>query len=140
MKINNDCARDVLIEVSKIPYGEDITIMKLSENLKQYALEDVLIVVNLFNKTSYLTILNKASYDDNDVFKEHHIKGLTERGYRNLDLIKSIETWNLLKSKLPDFSDLSIFTILEIAYKIQEVNVNKIFNLPQEFLVNGYRV
>ena len=34
MKINNECARKILFEVEKIPYGETLTVAKLEQKFK----------------------------------------------------------------------------------------------------------
>lgn len=95
MKINNECARRILLEVENIPYGESITVGKLQEKLQEFSIEDVLSIVTLFNREHYLTVLDKVSYDDNDVLRDNKIKSLTEKGYKTLDLIRSDEVWNL---------------------------------------------
>ena len=100
MKINNNCARKILLEVEKIPYGETLTVAQLQEKISDFSIEDVLTIVTLFNKEHYLTVLDKTSYDDNDVFKEHKIKCLTEKGYKTLDLIRSDEIWELIKTEI----------------------------------------
>ena len=130
MKINNECARKILFEVEKIPYGETLTVAKLQEKIVDYSDEDVLTIVTLFNKERYLCVLDKASYDDNDVFKEHKIKCLTEKGYKTLDSIRSDEIWNLIKEKVNDFEELSIYTIFDIANRIINVKHNKLLDLP----------
>ena len=114
MKINNDCARKVLIEVEKIPFGETLTVAKLQENISEFSIEDVLNIVTLLNKDRYLMVLDKACYDDNDLFREHKIKCLTDKGFKTLDLIRDEEIWNNLKEKIPNFNDLSIYTIFDI--------------------------
>lgn len=137
MKINNECARKILFEVEKIPYGETLTVAKLQEKISKFSIEDVLNIIRLFNKEHYITILDKASYDDNDVLKDNKIKGLTEKGYKTLDLIRSDEVWNLIKTKLDNFDELSIYTIFDIANKIMNVKHNELFNLPKDLLVEN---
>ena len=137
MKINNECARKILFEVEKIPYGETLTVAKLQEKISEFSIEDVLNIIRLFNKEHYITILDKASYDDNDVLKDNKIKGLTEKGYKTLDLIRSDEVWNLIKTKLDNFDELSIYTIFDIANKIMNVKHNELFNLPKDLLVEN---
>ncbi len=137
MKINNVCARKILFEVEKIPYGETLTVAKLQEKISKFSIEDVLNIIRLFNKEHYITILDKASYDDNDVLKDNKIKGLTEKGYKTLDLIRSDEVWNLIKTKLDNFDELSIYTIFDIANKIMNVKHNELFNLPKDLLVEN---
>ena len=90
MKIYNDCARKILIEVEKIPYGETISVAKLHEKISEFTIEEVLTIVTLFNREHYLTVMDKNSYDENDVLRDHKIKCLTERGYKTLDLIVMI--------------------------------------------------
>lgn len=64
-----------------------------------------------------MTILDKASYDDNDVFRDNKIKCLTEKGYKTLDLIRDDELWNNMKEKIDNFNEISIYTIIDIAKK-----------------------
>ena len=139
MKTSNDCARKILLEVEKVPYGETLTVGKLHENISEFSIEDVLTLVTMLNRERYLTVIDKATYDDNDVFREHRIKGLTEKGYRILDAIRNEETWNLMKEKIDDFDELSIYTIFEIANKILNVKYNELFDLPKDLFVPNNR-
>lgn len=139
MKINNNCARKILLEVEKIPNGETLTVAKLQERIPEFAIEDVLSIITLFNKEHYLTVLDKVSYDDNDVFREHKIKGLTEKGYKTLDLIRADDIWNLMKEKINNFDELSVFTIFNIANKIINVRHNELFELPKDMLIENTR-
>lgn len=137
MKINNECARKILFEVEKIPYGETLTVFKLQEKIPEFSIDDVLDIVTLFNKEHYLTVLDKVSYDDNDVLRDHKIKCLTERGYKALDLIRSDEIWNLIKTKIENFDELSIYTIFDITNKIMNVKYNNLFDLPKDLLIQN---
>lgn len=139
MKINNECARKVLFEVEKIPYGEILTVAKLQEKISEFSIEDVLSIVTLFNKEYYLNVMDKASYDDNEVLRDNKIKCLTEKGYRALDSIRSDEVWNLIKSSLDNFNEISIFTIFDIARKITSVKQNELFDLPKDLLIQNVR-
>ncbi len=139
MKINNDCARKILFEVEKIPYGETLTVAKLQEKISDFSIEDVLNIVTLFNKEHYITILDKASYDDNDLFRDNKVKGLTEKGYKTLDLIRSDKIWNLIKEKVNNFEELSIYSIFDIANKIINVQHNELFDLPKDLLIQNNR-
>ena len=88
MKLNNDCARRILLEIEMLPFGETITVAKLQEKMEVYPIEDVLALITLFNREHYLTVIDKVSYDDNDVFRDHKVKCLSERGYKALDIIR----------------------------------------------------
>lgn len=139
MKINNECARKILFEVEKIPYGETLTVAKLQEKISEFSIEDVLNIVSLFNKEHYLTVLDKVSYDDNDVLRDNKIKCLTEKGYKTLDLIRNDEIWNSIKTKIDSFDELSIYTIFVIANKIVNVKQNELFDLPKDLLIENSR-
>ncbi len=139
MKINNHCARRILLEVEKIPNGETLTVAKLQERISDFPIEDVLFLVTLFNKEHYLTVLDKVSYDDNDVFRDHKIKCLTEKGDKALDTIKSEDIWNLMMERINNFHELSIFTIFSIASKIVNVRHNELFELPNDLLIENTR-
>ena len=139
MRTNNECARKILLEVEKIPYGETLTVFKLQEKIPEFSIEDVLDIVTLFNREHYLIVLDKASYDDNDVLRDHKIKCLTEKGYKTLDLIRSDEVWNLIKTKIENFDEISIYTIFDIANKIMNVRHNNLFDLPKDLLIQSNR-
>ena len=139
MRTNNECARKILFEVEKIPYGETLTVFKLQEKIPEFSIEDVLDIVTLFNREHYLIVLDKASYDDNDVLRDHKIKCLTEKGYKTLDLIRSDEVWNLIKTKIENFDEISIYTIFDIANKIMNVRHNYLFDLPKDLLIQSNR-
>ena len=134
MKINNECARKILLEIENIPYGETLTIGKLQEKMPEYPIEAVLSIVSDFNKEYFLTILDKASYDNTDVFRYHKIKGLSQKGIKALDYIRSDKMWKRIKDKIENFDDLSIYTIIDIAYKITNVEQNKLLGLPEDIL------
>lgn len=135
MKINNDCARKILFKVESIPYGETITVAKLQEELVEFSIEEVLSIVTLFNREHYLTVTDKVSYDDNDVLRDNKIKCLTEKGYKTLDLIRDENTWNTIKDKLPNFNELSIYTIFDLANKISNSKQNELFDLPKDLMI-----
>ena len=61
MKINNECARKILIEIEKIPYGETLVVWKLQEAMPEFAIEDILAIVTAFNREHYITVLDKVS-------------------------------------------------------------------------------
>ena len=140
MKINNECARKILLEVEKIPFGENISVVKLHEKLNEFELEDMLNIITIFNKEYYLSMVDKVSYDNSDVFRDNKIKCLTEKGYRILDLIRDDDVWNLMKSKIDNFDDISIFTIFDIANKINNVKYNDIFDLPRDIIIYNSRL
>ncbi len=137
MKINNECARKILIEIEKIPYGETLTVTKLQEKISIFSIEEIINIITILNKEMYIVVLNKPAYDDNDVLTEHKIKCLTDRGYKALDTIREDETWNNLKENITNFDNISIFTIFDIANKIMSVKYNKLFNLPENLITRN---
>jgi len=106
----------------------------LHEKISDFQIEDILNIVTLFNRDHYLTMMDKASYDDNDILRDNKIKGLTEKGFKTLDLIREDEIWNEIATKIPNFDNLSIYTLFEIANRINNVNQNRIFNLPDNVI------
>ena len=139
MRINNECARRILIEVEQLSYGETITVANLQEKMEIFSIEDVLSIVTLFNREHYLVVIDKVSYDDNDVFRDHKIKCLTERGYKVLDQIRSDDVWNKIKNSIDNFDDLTIYSIIEIASRINTANYNKMLGLPETFDIVNLR-
>jgi hypothetical protein len=138
MRINNECARKVLMEIEKIPYGKTITVEELCNKLHEFSSEDIIHITTIYNRERYITLIDRMGYDDNDLLRDNRIKGLSERGYKFFDLIRSDETWNLMKNKMNDFNDLSIFTIVSIANKIINTKHNALFNLPENNLVDYF--
>lgn len=139
MKINNECARKILIEVEKIPFGETLAVWKLQEKMSEFSMEDVLAIVTIFNREHYLTVLDKVSYDDNDVFRDNKIKGLTERGYRILDMIRDDNLWKEMNEKIGNAQELSIYTFFDLANRINIAKQNKAFGLPETLLSSPTR-
>ena len=133
MKYNNENVRKILMKIEETPYGEKLTVAKLQEKLPDCSIEEVIAIVTMLNRERYIIVLGKPGYDDEDVLRDNKIGCLTERGYRNLDLIKDDETWNLMKEKISNFNDLSIFMILSIANKLNNKKQNELFDLPNEF-------
>lgn len=82
-------------------------------------------------------MINKASYDDNDVFRDHKIKGLTEFGYWSLDFIRNDEVWNLIKEQINNFDELSIYSIFDIARKFVNVRQNELLGLPKDLIIQN---
>ena len=139
MKFNNDCVRDILINVEKIPYGETITIEKLCEVLSKYSSEEVLSMVSILNREHYIFIMDKGGYNDFDIFRENKIRCLTERGYRVLDTIREDRIWNLMKEKIANFNDLSFFMISSIATKIINNEHNKALGISDSSVIDYAR-
>lgn len=96
-------------------------VSKFQEIIKDFEMEDVLAFVTFLNRERFIIIVDKLGYDDNDVLRDHKIKGLTERGYKTLDLIKDDNLWNEIKEKLTNYDELSIYAILSLAKKIVNV-------------------
>ena len=139
MKKINDCVRDLLFEITNIPYGEVISVSELQKKVNKYSLECVIYALTLLNRERYIIVISRPGYDDNDLFADNRIKDLTERGYRNFDLIRDDKIWNLMKEKISNFDELSIFTIFGIANKLVNCEQNKSFNLPDNYYVDFSR-
>lgn len=139
MRINNECVRDSLKKIENIPFGETLTIAKLHEELKIYSIEEVVNTITILNRERYIMVIGRPGYDDEDLFRDNKIKCLTERGIRNLDLIRDDDTWNFLKEKLPNFNDLSVFTIMIICNQMMNKKVNKVVGLEDNCIVDFYR-
>ena len=137
MKLNNECARKVLLEVEKLDYGETIPVAKLQEKIPEFTIEEVLNIVTHLNRDNYLNMVDKMRFDDNDVLRDHKIKSLTEKGYKSLDLIRNDDLWEQIKTKVDNFDELSFYTIFDIANKIINVKYNELFDLPKELFIEN---
>ncbi len=139
MRINNECTRDVLKKIEEIPFGETLTVAKLQEELNKYTIEDIIFTVTFLNRERYIMVVGRPGYDDDDLFRDNKIKCLTERGFRNLDLIRDDNTWNLLKEKIPNFNEISIYTIMVIGNQIMNNKVNEALGLPNSYSTDFFR-
>lgn len=139
MKVNNDCARDVLQIVESLDYNDYIMIKEVVSKLDKYEEKDVMNVINLFHKERIIIVEGKASYNDEVIENRNSINGFTVRGHITFDLIKNEELWQEIKSKLPDFNEVSIFYVVELARKIKSYRENKLFNIPEEYSSLNYR-
>ena len=139
MRINNECARDALKIIEKIPFGETLTIAKLQDELNVYSIEDVINTITILNRERFIMVIGRPGYDDDDLFRDNKIKCLTERGYRTLDMIREDRIWNLMKEKVSNFNDLSFFVIASIASKIINDEHNKLFNLDSKSTIDYSR-
>ena len=138
MKTNNELIRELLKKAELIPNGESISITKLEEEMPEYA-DDILAMITLLNREHFIMIVDRPGYNDAEIFRENKLKGLTERGYRCLDVIREDEVWNLMKEKLINFNDLSFFIITHIASRIVEDKHNKLFNLNSDTVIDFTR-
>ena len=139
MRINNDCARKILLEVEKIPFRSTRTVLEIGESLSEYAIEDIMWAITIFNRERIVVLTDRQGYDDNEVLRDNQVKCLTERGYRYLDLVRNDEIWNLMKEKLPNFNELSFFTLLNTASKLMNNHINKTFDLPDTSIIDYSR-
>ena len=137
LKMNKDCARKILLETEKIPYGEVITVQELHDKIGEFSMDDVLNIVTIFNMERYIMLLDRRNYDEFDVLRDNKVKCLTERGFKSLDLIRDEETWNLMKKTVPNFDELSLYTVFDIAFKIMNSKHNILLGLPENFLLQG---
>ena len=135
--MNKDCARKILLETEKIPYGEVITVQELHDKIGEFSMDDVLNIVTIFNMERYIMLLDRRNYDEFDVLRDNKVKCLTERGFKSLDLIRDEETWNLMKKTVPNFDELSLYTVFDIAFKIMNSKHNILLGLPENFLLQG---
>lgn len=134
MKINNECARRILFEIESIPVGETLTVANLLERLSDFDPKDVIYITTLFNRDRYIIIIDKYGYDESEVLREHKIKGLSEKGFKVLDTIRSDEDWNKIKNSIKNFNELSIYTIFDIAERLLTIEHNELLNLPEKLV------
>ena len=139
MKINKDCARKVLLEIEKLPYGDSMSVETLQEKIKDFTIDEVLNAVSELNRNRYISMLGKQSWDDTDVFRDNRVKSLTDKGSRALDTIRDDNTWNDMKNKLSNFDDLSIYTIFDLALRIEYSKTNELFGISDSLNTNVSR-
>lgn len=119
MKLNNDCIRDILIQVEEANLGYKLTIKDLTLKLPQYTEEDIIYSCLKLGEANFLS-LDKTRYIRDNIDTIHKINSITYSGHQFLDIIRNDNVWNKTKSTLKSMGASSIKTIFEIALKIIE--------------------
>ena len=95
--------------------------------------------MTLLNREHFVYIVDRNGYNDFDIYRENKIRCLSERGFRTLDCIRDDKVWNLMKEKQANFNDISFFTIISLASKIQNQAQNEAFGLSNTFFTDYSR-
>lgn len=129
MKINNNCARRILIECEKITYNNGLYIQDLCNKLMEYSNDDILNVLSFFYKNDYIEIVTKEYRMKHPLEMDDMITGLTLKGIENLDYIRNDNLWEEIINSVQDSKNLSILYFISLAKRIHISKQNKIFDI-----------
>ena len=129
MKVNNNCARRILIECEKIPYNNGLYIQDLCNKLMEYSNDDILNVLSFFYKNDYIEIVTKEYRMKHPLEMDDMITGLTLKGIENLDYIRNDNLWEEIINGVQDSKNLSILYFISLAKRIHISKQNKIFDI-----------
>lgn len=129
MKINNNCARRILIECEKIPYNNGLYIQDLCNKLMEYSNDDILNVLSFFYKNDYIEIVTKEYRMKHPLEMDDIIIGLTLKGIEDLDYIRNDNLWEKMMNKVDNSDNLSLLYFINLAKIIHLNNQNIIFDL-----------
>lgn len=115
MKLNQDCVREILLELEeKLPYNGDLHLQQIKEldTGKKHGEEEALY--------SILKLI-EANYLNGNIFKAdceiYHlsVSSITWDGHEFLNSVRSSEIWQETKNRVKAFSSVSIGVLTEVA-------------------------
>lgn len=120
-------------KTSKDDFTEEEVLMLDKMHKERIKLSDSILVVNV---NGYIGDSTKSEIE--------FAKSLNKKIIYYTDLIrwcydKSDKIWNLVKEKVNNLEELSIYSIFDIANKIINVQHNELFDLPKDLLIQNNR-
>lgn len=115
MRLNQDCIRDVLLELEeKLTFGSHIFLQQIKEldTTKKYGEEDTIYTILKLLEADYL--IGKPLYASNELY-QLSLSSITWNGHEFLDSIRSNEVWRETKKRVSGFTSVSIGILTEVA-------------------------
>ncbi|MDD3137573.1 MAG: DUF2513 domain-containing protein [Lachnospiraceae bacterium] len=112
MKLNIDCMRAVLLELEKVPFGEDLRINDLKLSLSDYSPDDVDYSCIMLDQAGYIDALIR-SYESRSLVLL--ISDITFTGHQFLANIKNDNNWVKIKEKLQVVGSTSLDIVSQVA-------------------------
>lgn len=130
MKLNQDCVRDIMLELEeKLDLYTQLSKKDLLEfaSYKKYGEEQFFYAILKLIEAEYLNSKIKGGAD-NPVFSLN-ISSISWDGHKFLDSVRDNEVWKQTKSIISKFSSVSITTIENIASNVITQLISKQLNI-----------
>lgn len=115
MKLNVDCIRDVLLEIEKTPYGENLGEKALYSALESFSKADIDYSVIKLKEADFINAV--ICVPDDGIVHKIVIYDITWDGHQFLDKIREPSVWEKIKEN-GGKAVASISGLLEIISKI----------------------
>ena len=111
MKLNQDCLRDVLLQVEEAGLAEHISEETLHAKLPQYTEDEICYACYMLGDAGYLEIqkrqyIRKASVE---------VRGMTYKGHGFLDQIREVTVWEKVKARAKKIGAVALPALADIA-------------------------
>lgn len=114
MKLNQDCLRDVLLQVEAAGLSDYISEETLHSQLPQYTEDEICYACYMLGDAGYL-----------DIQKEHYIRkssvevrGMTYKGHGFLEQIRDESVWKKVKEKAKKIGAFALPVLADIAKEV----------------------
>jgi hypothetical protein len=114
MTLNQDCLRDVLLQVEAAGLSDYISEETLHTRLPQYTEDEICYACYMLGDAGYLDIqklhyIRKASVE---------VHGLTYRGHGFLDQIRDVTVWGKVKAQAKKMGAIALPALADIAKEV----------------------
>jgi len=128
MKLNPDCIRDVLLQVEKQQYMEELPIDTLCRNLTEYSNEEIEYTCLKLEEAGFLE-LNGVKLDGGIIL--HSVEDITFAGHQFLADVREEPIWKTTKAVVKKTGASSLSAITQIACGVVSAIIQ------QELRLNG---
>lgn len=126
MKLNPNCVRDILIELEKLEFHEEITIDELSSNLPSYNESEITYCCFKLIEADYITA-NVFDCIDGEYPQIQSIEDITFQGHEFLNNVRSNKIWKDVLEVGDKIGTASIGSIAQIASGVLTALINNHF-------------
>ena len=116
MKLNVDCIRAVLLEIEKIPYGQNLRPKTLYSSVETFAEEDINYSIIKLKEAGFIDAVIVES-DDGFIFR-FLVNDITWDGHQFLNNVREASVWEKAKEKCRKIGSLSIPILSDAASAI----------------------
>ncbi len=113
MKLNVDCVRAVLLEIEKLPYGQDLRPTTLYSSLNAFSKDDINYSITKLKEAGFIEAVIAKS-DDGSIFK-FVVNDITWDGHQFLNNVRETSVWEKAKEIGGKIGSLSIPVLSDAA-------------------------
>lgn len=126
MKLNQDCARLVLLEIESLAYGNQLRIEDLHRRLPNYSVEDIQYTCLKLNEAGYINLLTAPILNSSTPLIIS-VGDLTFYGHEFLEHIRSDKHWKEAKKIALKLGDMALSALSAISEGITNAAINSYF-------------